>query len=325
MPLDERARRFLELLAAAAPPEAESLTVAGRRASLAALLRFSGSPEPMRHVETRSVPGPSGPLPVRRYLPLELEATGSGRPGPLGRAGDRGHPTLAYFHGGGMVAGSLDTHEGIARALAHAAGCQVIAIGYRLAPEHRFPAAIDDAIGAVRYLAGHPAEFDLDPARLGVCGDSAGATLATVACQALALAGGPPLALQLLIAPITDYGVLSASRRSFGNGYLLDTAVIEHDLEHYLPPGVAASDPRVSPLRALELRGLPPTVIHTAEFDPVRDEGKAYAERLIEAGIPVSHTCHPGMIHLFYGLATVIPYASVAFEQIGRETRAALC
>ena len=309
MPLDERARRFLDLLAATTPAGGEPLTVVGRRASLAALMRLSGPPEGMRRIEAQTVPGPGGALLVRRYVP-----------GQDGGA----LPTLIYFHGGGLVAGDLDTHDGIARALAHATGCQIIAVDYRLAPEHRFPAAINDTIAAVTYIAQHPAEFAADPIRLGICGDSAGATLATVACQALAGGPGPPLALQLLIAPITDYSATSASRRAFANGYLLDAAVLEHDLQQYLPAGIAASDPRVSPLRTLELSALPPTFIHTGEFDPVRDEGKAYAERLSAAGVRVSYTCHPGMIHLFYGLSSVIPYARTFFEHVGEEIRAAL-
>jgi acetyl esterase/lipase len=310
MPLDPRAKRFLDILAATNPPSALSLSVEERRAALAQLMKFGGPEEPVARLESRSLPGAGGPLAVRVYTPLgaDLESM----------------PGLLYFHGGGLVAGTIGTHDAIGRALANAGACRVLSVDYRLAPEHRFPAAIEDASAAVRYIAAHGGEFGIDPARLGVCGDSAGATLAAVACQVAARSGTPPLALQLLICPILDYAGSTDSRRALATGYLVDQATLDHDLLHYVPPGTDPADPRVSPLRAADLRGLPPTAIHTAEFDPLRDEGKAYAERLKLGGTPVSYTCHPGMIHLFYGLAAVIPYAHTAFEQIGAELRAAL-
>jgi acetyl esterase len=164
----------------------------------------------------------------------------------------------------------------------------------------------------------------VDPARLGVCGDSAGATLAAATCHAAARAGGPPLALQLLLCPILDYSRITASKRELASGYLIDQATLDHDLMHYLPADIGPGNPKVSPLLAADLAGTPRTSIHTAEFDPLRDEGRNYFERLTRAGNEVSYTCHPGMIHLFYGLGAVIPYARTAFEQIGREIRAAL-
>jgi len=310
MPLDPRVRRFLDVLAATQPPSVLSQSAGERRAGLEQLMRFSGPPEAVTAVDERTVAGAEAPLPARLYTPLATRAPTL--------------PGLVYFHGGGLVAGSIATHDGIARALANAGACQVVSVDYRLAPEHRFPAAVDDAIAAVRDVAARAVEFDIDPSRLAVAGDSAGATLAAVACQAVARAGGPPLALQLLICPIMDFGGTTESRRELARGFLLDEATLEHDLVHYLPPGADLADPRISPLRAPELHGLPRTSIHTAEFDPLRDEGKAYADRLERAGTPVSYTCHPGMIHLFYGMAAVIPYAREAFAGIGAEIRAAL-
>ena len=148
--------------------------------------------------------------------------------------------------------------------------------------------------------------------------------MAAAAAQAAGAAGSPALALQLLICPILEQSRSTGSRREFGSGYLIDQGTLDHDLLHYLPAGVDRADPRISPLRAKQLTALPRTVIHTAEFDPVRDEGREYFERLEQSGIPVSYTCHPGMIHLFYGLSSVIPYARTAFEQIGSDIRAAL-
>ena len=159
---------------------------------------------------------------------------------------------------------------------------------------------------------------------MGISGDSAGGTLAAATCQSQTGAGSPRLALQLLLCPILDYSRATPSRRELASGYLIDQATLDHDLLHYLPAGTDPGDPRISPLRADDLTGVPRTIIHTAEFDPLRDEGRYYFERLKRARIEVSYTCHPGMIHLFYGLGAVIPYARTAFEQIGSEIRAAL-
>jgi acetyl esterase len=199
-----------------------------------------------------------------------------------------------------------------------------VSVDYRLAPEHRFPAALEDARAAVRHVGEHAADFGIDAARLGICGDSAGATLAAATCQAAARDGGPRLVLQLLMCPILDYSRITASKRELSSGYLVEQGTLDHDLMYYLPAGTEPSNPLVSPLLAENVSGLPRTLIHTAEFDPLRDEGRNYFERLTQAGNEVSYTCHPGMIHLFYGLGAVIPYARTAFEQIGSEIRAAL-
>jgi acetyl esterase len=308
MPLDPRVKRFLNLLSAGNPQDARTATVEQRRAGLIELMKFAGPPPALERVEERSLPGPEGALRVRLYSPSPAKIL----------------PGLIYFHGGGMVAGSLDTHDSIARALAHAGAVRVASVDYRLAPEHRYPAALHDAVAAVRYIGEHAEEFAMDGAKLGVCGDSAGATLAAGACQAAARAGVPSLALQLLICPILDYAGSTPSKREFSSGYLVDQATLDDDLMHYLPEGIDPAIPGISPLRAEDLTGMPPTLIHTAEFDPLRDEGRNYFERLTQAGNEVSYTCHPGMIHLFYGLGAVIPYARTAFEQIGGEIRAAL-
>lgn len=308
MPLDPRVKRFLNLLAAGNPPDARTATVEERRAGLASLMSFAGPPIALDRIEDRMLQGPGGELRIRLYSPS---------------SGDK-LPGLIYFHGGGLVAGTLETHDCIARALAHSGAVRVASVDYRLAPEHRFPAALEDALAAARYVSEHAAEFGIDAARLGISGDSAGATLTAATCQALAQAGRPPLRLQLLLCPILDYSRITASKQELSSGYLVDQATLDHDLMYYLPAGAEPSNPRVSPLLAESVAGLPKTLIHTAEFDPLRDEGRNYFERLTQAGNEVSYTCHPGMIHLFYGLGGVIPYARTAFEQIGGEIRAAL-
>jgi acetyl esterase len=309
MPLEPRVKRFLDILAAGNPPDPRTATVAARRQGLIALMQMSGPLIPMARVDEISLTLPHATLPARVYSPHNDSVL---------------QPGLIYFHGGGLVAGSIATHDGIARALAHAGGVRVVSVDYRLAPEAHFPAALDDAKSAVEYIAAHCADFGVDPDRLGICGDSAGATLAAATCQTLARSGGPRLALQLLLCPILDYSRKSDSRLRLSSGYLVDEATLDHDLQHYLPDGIQPTDSRVSPLLAQSVAGLPSTIIHTAEFDPLRDEGREYFERLSRANIEVAYTCHPGMIHLFYGLGGVIPYARTAYKQIGDEIRAAL-
>lgn len=311
MPLDARVRRFLDTLAASGAASALTLSVDERRRSLAQLLSFSGPAKLIGSVENRTLPGPGSELRMRIYTPAGFGTT-------------EVLPGIVYFHGGGLVAGSLDTHDGICRSLTAASRCRLLSVEYRLAPEHPFPAAVLDGCAAAAWVAAHGAELSLDPERLIVSGDSAGATLAAVVCHTAAAAGRPRLAGQFLLCPIMDYAAESDSRRSFAEGYLVDRATLEHDLRHYLPAGADCADPRVSPLRTAQVRGLPPTCVHTAEFDPLRDEGAAYAERLRTEGVQSTYRCHPGMIHLFYGLGGLVPYADTAFDLMGADVRALL-
>ena len=311
MPLDPRARRFLDALAAMNPPRALALSVAERRAGLAQLLGFFGAVDEVAAVDQFELPGPHGGLAVRAYTPLGAHIV-------------ERLPAMLFFHGGGLVAGTLDTHDPICRALSNASGCRVLSVDYRLAPEHRFPAAIADGCAAVEWIAAHADELYIDRERLGVSGDSAGATLAAVVCHAVTTAGQVPLAFQFLLCPIMDLAAETDSRRSLAEGYLVDRDTLEHDLRHYLAPGADPADPRISPLRTADLSRVPPTAVHTAEFDPLRDEGQAYAERLRQAGVPTRYRCHPGMIHLFYGMRGLITYAGVAFAQMGADIRSLL-
>jgi len=308
--LDPHVQRFLAILGAG---NRSSLLGAGaeqRRADLSELLKLGGPAPPIGRTEDFSIPGAGVDLPARLYTPVQTLATPA--------------PGLIYFHGGGLVAGSIDTHDFIARALANAGACRVVSVGYRLAPEHPFPAAVEDALAASSYLLNHAAEFGIDGARFGLGGDSAGATLAAVTCQRMARAVGPRPAMQLLLCPILDHDPSSTAGRHFGSGDPVDQATLDHDLEHYLPADVNRADPLISPLWAEDLAGLPPTLIHTAECDPLRDDGHRYHTRLREAGSPVLYRCHTGMIHLFYGLGGVIPYARRFFDDIGADVRAAL-
>jgi acetyl esterase len=249
-------------------------------------------PLPMARVEALTVPGQGGPVPARLYVPSGL---------PAGAA----TPLVVYFHGGGWVIGDLDTHDGVCRFLAAAAGTAVLSIDYRLAPEHPFPAAVEDAWAGFAWAEANAAELGVDPARIAVAGDSAGGNLAAVVSLLARAAGGRMPAMQLLIYPPTDSAGDLPSRLLFREGYLLTKDDMETFERHYLPPGTDATDPRVSILLAPDLTGLPPAYVATAGFDPLRDEGEAYALRMREAGVQVALRRHPGLIHSFANLTAI--------------------
>jgi acetyl esterase len=246
----------------------------------------SRPPIAMARVEEIEVSSEAGALPARFYLPVGLPPE---RPAPL----------LLYFHGGGWVIGDLETHDDVCRFLAAAAGTAVLAIDYRLAPEHPFPAAVEDAAAVFAWAHANAGELGVDPARIAVGGDSAGGNLAAVVSLLARDAGGPKPAMQLLIYPPTDAAGDLPSRRIFAEGFLLTRDEMESYERHYLPSGTDAADPRVSILLAPDLGGLPPAYVATAGFDPLRDEGEAYALRMREAGVPVALRRHPGLIHSF--------------------------
>jgi acetyl esterase/lipase len=298
------------MLSVTTEPSASAASVDARREAFRGLMQFAGKPPEICAVEDFSLPGPESAIGVRLYTPIATSA------GPF--------PGLVFFHGGGLVAGSLDTHDSLCRSLTAAIGCRTIAVDYRLAPEHKFPAAVTDARTAWAWVMTHAAELNLDPERIGVAGDSAGGALAIAACDAARQSGAAMPAFQLLLCPITDFAAETPSRGAFASGYLIDKTMIAQDLAHCLPSGVTPDDPRISPLRLAGLSGLPPAFIHTAEFDPFRDEGEAYAEKLRGDGVKAAVTCHQGMVHLFYAMPSVIPAARDAIRQIGTEIRVAL-
>jgi len=308
MPLDPRAKRLLAMMAAAAPAERRRPTTSERRQSLAKLMQFARSDVAGVTANDGTLPGPGGDIAYRLYAPRHDRA-------PV--------PGFVFFHGGGMVAGSIETHDQVAAALADVTGCRLISVDYRLAPEHKFPAAVEDAIAATDFIARNAAAFGIDAERLVVGGDSAGATLAAVVCQH-ALRHGPAIVAQCLICPVLDFEDASPSREAFADNHLIDRLTIEADLADYLPEGADPADIRISPLRALHVAGLPTAIIHTAEFDPVRDEGNAYARKLLAAGVTVEHICHDGMIHNFHAMSAVLPQARLILSQIGEQVRRAV-
>src|SRR6185503_16694189 len=269
---------------------------------------FAGSPIEMDAVVTRTIPGPAGPMPVRLYKPHES-------PPP--------RPLIVYYHGGGWVVGGLDTHDATCRHLAHETQAAVLAIDYRLAPEHRFPAAVDDAVAAFEWAVREATSLDCDPSHLAVAGDSAGGNLAAVVAQQATRAGGPKPVVQLLIYPVTDLSTKHPSYRLFSQGFFLTEAEMDWYRGHYLPDEATAHDPRASPLLATDLQRLPPAIVVTSGFDVLRDEGEAYARRLQDAGVPVEHRRIPGQIHGFANATAVSRTARQAMAEVAQLVREA--
>jgi acetyl esterase/lipase len=307
MPLCPIAKRFLTMMAVAAPGERTRPSPAERRQSLAKLMQFARAEAADVTATDGVLPGPAGDIPYRLYAPVSGE--------------DARLPGFIFFHGGGMVAGSIQTHDRVAAALADVTGCRLISVDYRLAPEHKFPAAVDDAIAATEFVARNPDTFGIDAERLVVGGDSAGGTLAAIVCQHALRHAWPVISAQCLICPVLDFEETSPSREAFAEDHLIGRATLEADLADYLPEGADTADIRISPLRAIQLKGLPATIIHTAEFDPMRDEGNAYARKLLAAGVAVEHVCHDGMIHNFHAMGVVLPQARLVLSQIGEQVR----
>lgn len=300
MPLDPIAKRFLELAAAGGGPAMHLQTPAEARAAMLAQTAALGRPEAVHAVLDRTIATPAHDLRIRTYRPE--------RSGNL--------QCLVYFHGGGWVIGSIETHDGLCRSIANAAGCVVLSVDYRLAPEHPFPAATEDAFNAVQWVAENAETLGIDRRRVAVGGDSAGGNLAAVAALMARDRGGPPLAAQLLLYPITDCDLDTASYLAYADGHLLTRDAMAWFFKHYVPEGGSADEPYISPLRAESHRGLPPALIITAECDPLCHEGNAYARHLEAAGVPVQCRCYPGMIHGFIRRHKLLPAGREALNEI---------
>lgn len=302
MPVDPSIAGFLQFLAASGAPEISEGTVEEARAALRTLMVDLRDPSVVVEVAAVADTTVAGRVPARVYRP----------------AGTGPAPTVVYLHGGGFVIGDLDTHDNVCRRLVADTGAVVVSVDYRLAPEHRFPAAVEDSYAALTWVAEHVADFGADPARLVIGGDSAGGNLAAV-CAQLAHADGLALAAQLLVYPAVDMLGDYPSRTENAEGYFLTLADMYWFAEHYTgltesDPAAAELDldPRLSPIRAASLTGLAPAVVATAQYDPLRDEGDAYAAALTTAGVPVAHQQFPGLIHGFYGLEHLSPAIAAA-------------
>jgi acetyl esterase len=309
--LDSATETLLAQMAAGGGKPLYEMTVDEVRAMITGSAVLGGPPLAVGTVVDRSIPVAGGMVPLRIYTPSAAAAT---------------YPVILGFHGGGFVAGNLDTYDATARFLCHHTNAIVIAVDYRLAPEQRFPAQVDDAYAAVMWAAQHAREFKGDPTRLAVSGDSAGGNLATVVCLLAKARGGPRIAFQALFYPLTDFTLtMTPSRVQFGGGeYFLSNRDMEWFRQLYLTNPAHAKDPRVSPLLATDLGGLPPTLIVAAGCDVLRDEGKAYADRLSAAGVPVDYQCYEGTIHAFTAFTAAIPAGTDALTYAAAKLKAAL-
>ncbi len=308
MALDPQARAVLDQMAQAGDKSIHELSVKEARQTAAAMASMQGPSEPVAGVEDRTLAAPGGDIPVRIYKPFGAE--------PL--------PVLMYFHGGGWVIGDIESSDGLCRTLANAAGCIVVSVDYRLAPEHPFPAAAEDAYHATLWIAANASDFGGDPLRIAVCGDSAGGNLATVVAQIARDRGTPAIKFQLLIYPVTDAACDTPSYVENAEGYFLTKDAMQWFWNHYIQNDADRMHPYASPLRASSFAGLPAALVITAEYDPLRDEGERYAERMRAAGTPVELTRYDGMIHGFFTMSALIDQGKEAIRQSAVALRAAL-
>lgn len=307
MPLDPQVQVLLDQLTVLNAPSMYTLSPEVVRMGIKMQPTMNAEPEQVARVENRLIPGPESDIPVRIYTP----------------EGDGPFPLLVYFHGGGWVICDLDTHDDLCRSLTNGAGCVVVSVDYRLAPEYKFPAAPLDCYAATKWAAEHAAQLNGDPTRIALGGDSAGGNLTAVVTQMVRDQGGPPLVFQLLIYPVTDIGIDTISKKENAEGYFLTLEDMFWFRDHYLNNKEEWKNPMVSPLLASDLSGLPPALVITAEYDPLRDEGEIYGRKLKEAGVPVTVTRYDGMIHGFLSIASSFTQSQQAIKQCSEALRAA--
>ena len=305
MPLDPQVEKVLKQTEALGLPAYQDLTPIEARKQMLSLAPPVDPLLSVKRVEGRNIPGPGGDIPIRLYYP----------------SGDAPFPVMVYFHGGGWVIGDLDTHHAFCHALAKTGNCLVVSVDYRLAPEHRYPAAVEDAYAATRWVAENAEAIQADPDRFAVCGDSAGGHLAAVVSMMARDRKGPRIDLQILIYPITDCNFDTPSYIENKEGYNLTRDLMIWFWHHFLNNESEADDPYVSPLRAQNLSGLPRALILTAGYDPLRDEGETYAKKLQEAGVKVTLSQYPGMIHAFIRMTAQLDKANEALDEVAGTLR----
>ena len=308
MPLDPQVVRLLDIMAKAGGKPIGEATVAEARAASWDWIEYAGAPEDVARVIDRFIPGPTADLPIRVYTP----------------AGTGPFPAIVMFHGSGWVVSNIDHADAPLRAFANRSGCVVVAVNYQKAPEHKFPVPLDDAYASACWVVDNAAALNIDPARVGVGGDSAGGTLATGCCIRARDAGGPAFALQLLIYPATDHGFGYPSMTENAVGFMLTTEAVKWFWGQYLASPEDAANPLASPMRCRDLSGLPPAIVVTAEFDPLRDEGEAYADRLAAAGVPTIKRRYNGMVHAFFWMAGYVDGSKRLIDDLGRDVRSVL-
>ena len=310
MPLDPQIEFVIGLVKKANAPELWQLTPDQAREQYLLRVAKLAVKEPIFRAEDRRIPGPGSHIPIRIYTPREI------KPGEK-------LPVLLWFHGGGFVIGSLETHDSVCRMLANQADCIVVSADYRLAPEYKFPAAVEDCEAALKWVALHAVEFGADPQAIAIGGDSAGANLATVVAILARDAGHPKLAFQLLIYPCAAPEPETPSHYKFAEGYVLSRNTITWFFRHYQRSRADSNDFRFAPLVADDLANLPPALVLVAGYDPLRDEGVDYAKRLIEAGNRVRLVNYEGMIHGFYLMGGAVDAARRAVAESAQALREA--
>ena len=299
---------ILDAMAANPMPPAWEVGPVAARQNYVAMRAALGPGEPVTQVENRTIPGPAGEIPIRIYRPNDEPTL----------------PSYVNFHGGGWMLGSIDGDDRSCRSIANRSGCAVVSVEYRLAPEHKYPAAPDDCYAATEWVARHGAEIGVDGSRIAIGGGSAGGNLAAVVAQIARDRGSPAIALQVLNYPVTDFGFDTPSYHENAEGFGLSRRSMEWYWEQYLDDPGQGSEPYASPMRAADLAGLPRALVVTAEHDPLRDEGEAYAQRLQAAGVPVTCTRYDGVIHGFTGQAHAEPKGDAGLTQIAEAVRLAL-
>ena len=305
MPLGQQEQAFIDQLAAAGGRGFHEMEVAEARQAILQLFQVE-NPEPVAKVEDRTIPTPTGDLPIRLYTP----------------EGDGPLPVLVFFHGGGWVVGNLESHDATCRALANAAGCITLAVDYRLAPEHKFPAAPEDCYEATKWAVLNAAALGGDPQRVAVGGDSAGGNLAAAVALMSGDRGAPSLAYQLLLYPVTNHSFETESCKQNGEDYLLTKDSMVWFWDHYLENDEAGNAPYASPLQAKYVNSPPPGLVITAEFDPLRDEGEAYGKRLQDAGADIKISRYDGTIHGFFSFFH-LDAQKKALAEVAEELKAA--
>jgi len=307
MPLDPQAQKLLDAMAELNLKPVEESTPTEARESMRARTAGLGPFEGVAAIADHKVPVAGGEITVRLYSP-----TGTGP-----------RPALVFYHGGGWVIGDLYTHDGICRSLANAAGCIVASVDYRLAPEFKYPVASEDSYAALRWVVDNAARLGIDPRRVAVGGDSAGGHLAAVVALMARERGGPALVQQVLIYPVTNNAFDTASYGENATGYVLTREGMRWFWAHYLARPEQGKEAYASPLLAPSLAGLPPALVLTAEFDPLRDEGEAYAARLRDAGVPVALTRYTGVFHGFFRMTRLLDKAKGALDEVSASLRKA--
>ena len=308
MALDPVAAGLLKQMEEAGAPPLNEMSPADARVAAEGFVPLGGEGDSVASVTNRTIPGPHGDIPVRIYHPN----------GPKTEL-----PCLVYFHGGGWVIGTPDSTDAICKAVANRAGCVVVSVDYRLSPEYKFPIPLDDCYAATEWVSVHGASIGVDRTRVAVGGDSAGGNLAAAVCLRARGNTFPTLKMQLLVYPVTDHGYATKSYAENGEGHLLTTDMMTWFWDHYLNSDEDGKNPLASPLRAATHERLPPALVITAEFDPLRDEGEAYAKALADAGVPVTVTRYDGMIHAFWQMLAIFPDASKAADQAAAALKAA--